>query len=102
MNFKLINRDFEEDLGEFIVEVFKFLEVIPSVKFLGWTLENDESEIPYYKYITSRRKTKKKDKKIKYHYIKPDRAQQLTMKFMITDKDQYKIITKSILIPKCV
>lgn len=100
MNFKLINRDFEEDLAEFIVEVFKFLEVIPSVKFLGWSLQNDESEIPYYKYITSRRKTKKKDKKIKYHYIKPDRAQQLTMKFMITDKDQYKIITKSILIPK--
>ena len=45
MNFKLINRDFEEDLAEFIVEVFKFLEVIPSVKFLGWSLQNDESEI---------------------------------------------------------
>jgi hypothetical protein len=99
LNLKLIKRDYEEDLVEFVVEVFKSLEVIPCIRFLSYSVEYDESNIPYYKYITSRKRRKKRDKEVKYHYIKADRACQLTMKFMITIKDQSKVVKKSILIP---
>ena len=99
LNLKLIKRDYEEDLVEFIVEVFKSLETIPYISFLSYSVEYDESKIPFHRYITSRRKKKKRDKNVKYHYIKSDRACELTMRFLITLKSQTKIIKKSILIP---
>lgn len=96
---KLIKRDYDESLVDFIVEVFKSLESIPCIKFLGYDVEYDESKIPFFKYITSRKKTKKKEKGQKYHYIKYDRACQLSMRFMITVHDETKVIKKSILVP---
>lgn len=99
LNMKLIKRDYDESLVDFIVEVFKSLETIPSITFLDYKVEYDESKIPYHKYITSRKKTKKRDKNVKYHYIKADRACQLTMRFMIKLHDQSKIIVKRILVP---
>ena len=100
LNLSLIKRDIEEPLWVFVVEVFKSLETIPFIKFLDYHIEMDESKINFSKYITSRKKAKKKDKNIRYHYIKPDRAYELTMRFMITVKDESKLIKKSVLLPK--
>lgn len=99
LNLQLINREFEEDLVEFVLDVFRSLETIRFIKFLRYEVEYDESKINFSKYITSRKKKKKKEKNIKYHYIKPDRVFELTMWFEITVKDQSKIIKKSILLP---
>jgi hypothetical protein len=100
LNLPLIKRELEGDLVEFVIEVFRSLETIPFIKFLDYDIQYDESEINFAKYITSRKKKKKREKHIKYHYIKPDRAYELTMRFLITVKGEQKIIKKSILIPK--
>lgn len=100
LNMQLINHDYEENIVDFIVAVFKSLETIPYITFLNYEVEYDESKIPYYRFVNSRRKTKKKDKKIRYHYIKPDRACLLTMAFMIKVKGaEPKIVHKKVLIP---
>ena len=99
LNLKLINREYEESLVEFVLDVFRSLESIKFIKFLRYEVEYDEDKINYAKYITSRKKKKKKEKNVKYHYIKTDRTFELTMWFEITVKDQSKIIKKSILLP---
>ena len=99
LNIQLIDRGYEDDIAQSVLEVFKSFETIPSIKFISYTIEYDESKINFAKYITSRKKKKKKDKHIKFIYIKPDRAFEITMKFRIAVKDQVKIIKKSILVP---
>ena len=69
LNMKLIKREYEDDLIDFVVNVFKSLEVIRSIQFIDYTVEYDESKIDINKYITSRKKKKKKEEHIKYHYI---------------------------------
>ena len=104
LNMKLIKREYEDDLIDFVVNVFKSLEVIRSIQFIDYTVEYDESKIDINKYITSRKKKKKKEEHIKYHYIKSDRVFELTMRFHIEgiDNNEFKskIITRSILLPK--
>lgn len=60
LNMKLIKREYEDDLIDFVVNVFKSLEVIRSIQFIDYTVEYDESKIDINKYITSRKKKKKK------------------------------------------
>jgi hypothetical protein len=60
----------------------------------------DESKIDYYKYITSRKKTRKKNKNTKYHFIKDNRVFELTMFFKLEVHGEVKFIKKSILLPK--
>lgn len=98
LNLPLIKREMEGPLHEFVIEVFKSLEAIPFIKFLDYTIEFDESKINFSKYITSRKKKKKNGEK--FHYIKPDRAYELTMRFLITVKDERKVIKRNILLPK--
>ena len=99
IDLKLINREYEESLLDFVLDVFKSLESVPYIKFLGYTVEYDESKIEFHKYISSRKK-KKRDKNIRYHYTKPDRAFELNMQFKITVKDKTKTINKKILLYK--
>ena len=56
LNMKLIKREYEDDLIDFVVNVFKSLEVIRSIQFIDYTVEYDESKIDINKYITSRKK----------------------------------------------
>ena len=100
LNLPLIKREIEGDLSEFVIEVFRSLETIPFIKFIDYEIEYDESNINFAKYITSRKKKKKREKNIKYHYIKPDRAYELTMTFELNVKGERKTIKKSILLPK--
>ena len=99
MNMKLINRDYEEDIVAAVLEVFKSLETIPSITFVGYECQYDESKINFAKYITSRKRKKKRDKNTKFHYIKSDRACELNMTFKITVRGQVRILKKSILVP---
>ena len=99
MNMQVVNREYEEDIVQAVIEVFQSLETLPSITFVGYECEYDESKINFAKYITSRKRKKKRDKGTKFHYIKSDRACELTMTFKITAKGQIKIIKKSILVP---
>lgn len=99
INMRLIDRDYGEDMVESVIEVFQSLETIPSIIFVGYTVEYDESKINFAKYITSRKRKKKRDKNTKFHYIKPDRACEVTMTFKLSAKGQVKVIKKSILVP---
>lgn len=106
LNMKLIRREYEDDLVDFVVNVFKSLETIRGITFLDYAVEYDESKIDINNYISSRKKTKKKDAHLKYMFIKSDRVFELTMRFYIEgvdDKDneyKSKIVTRSILLPK--
>ena len=100
LNTKLIKRESEDDLVTFIVDIYKSLEVTGFITFLGYEVETDESKIDLSKYITTRRKVKKKDKNIKFQYIHPDRCIEIVLRFNIHVKDESANIKKSILIPK--
>ena len=80
LNMKLIHREYEDDLVDFVVNVFKSLEAIRSIQFIDYQVEYDESKIDINKYVTSRKKKRKKDAHIKYQYIKSDRVFELTMR----------------------
>ena len=100
LNTKLIKREYEEDLIEFIVQIYKSLEVTGFVTFMGYEVITDENKIDFSKYITTRKKKKKKEKNLKYHYMHPDRADELVLKFKLHVKGEECIISKSILVPK--
>ena len=50
LNMKLIKREYEDDLIDFVVNVFKSLEVIRSIQFIDYAVEYDESKIDINKY----------------------------------------------------
>ena len=99
IDLKLINREYEEDLLTFVLDVFRSLESVPYIKFLDHSEEYDESKIDFDRYIVSRKK-KKRDKHTKYQYIKPDRAFEVTMRFKLKVGEDSKIIERKILLYK--
>ena len=100
LNRKLIRREYDKDLVTYVVNVFKSLESTGMIKFLDYSVEYDESKIDYWKYITSRKKKKKKDAKTKYHYIKNNRVFELTMSFRVEVNGEVEFVKRSILLPK--
>lgn len=99
-NEKLINREYEPPLIDFVVNIFKSLESTGMIKLIDWEYNEDESKIDLSKYITSRKKVKKKMAHIKYFHIQHDRCGELVMKFELNVKGKKSIIRKAILIPK--
>lgn len=100
INKKLIKREYDKDLVYYVVNVFKSLETTGMIKFLDYKVEMDESKIDFSKYVTSRKKKKKKDANLKYHYIKTNRVFEITMRFKIEVNGEFDYVTKSILLPK--
>ena len=100
LNINLIKRNNEDDLITFIVDAYKSLEDTGFITFLGYDVIDDESKIDFFKYITTRKKIKKKEADIKYQYIHPDRCIELILKFKVHVKDESTIISKSILVPR--
>lgn len=100
LNLKLINREYDKELVEYVVNVFKSLQSTGMIRLIDYTLEKDESKIDYSKYITSRKKKRKKDGNVKYHFIKENRVMELTMNFRIDVNNETAHVTKSILLPK--
>ena len=100
LNLKLINREYDKDLVDYVINVFKSLQTTGMIRLIDYSVETDESKIDYSKYITSRKKKRKKDAKIKYHFIKENRVIELTMNFRVDVNGETKHVTKSILLPK--
>ena len=100
LNLKLIKREEDKDLVEYVVNVFKSLQSTGMIRLIDYTIERDESKIDYSKYITTRKKKRKKDGNIKYHFIKENRVMELTMNFRIDVNNETAHVTKSILLPK--
>ena len=66
LNIPLIKREHEEDLVSFVVDIYKSLEATSFIKFLGYEVITDESKIDTAKYITTRKKVKKKEQQENY------------------------------------
>ena len=100
VNTDLIKRRSEEPLITFIVDIFRSLEITNYITFESYRVINDESKIDFNKYITTRKKVKKKDRDIKYQYIHPDRCVELVLNFKIHVKGEEALVQKNILVPK--
>ncbi len=112
INFKLMSREYDEDLVDLIISTCKSLEFLEYIKFIGFELETDESKIDlnYYRKSRKRRKKKKKASFNKRNekdlddfmivYMQDSRYIELKLTFELTCKGEQEIITKRLLIPK--
>jgi len=99
-NYPLINREYDDDLVEYIIDCCKSLEVLEYVKFLGYEHITDESEINTSEYIDAKSRTKtKKNDPTRYMYIQDSRYSELRLKFRLECGGESKTITKKLLIP---
>lgn len=100
INIDLIKRRSEDPLVTFIVDIFDSLSMTNYITLLNYSVQTDESKIDFNKYITTRKKVKKKDMNIRYQYIHPDRCIELTLNFKIHVKGEEALIQKNLLVPK--
>lgn len=98
INFSLMTRENDDDLIEYLVSSCKSLEVLKYVKFLGYEYTDDETKIDLNYYMTTRKKSKKKND-TKYMYLQDSRYGELTLKFQLTCKDDTCLLTKKLLVP---
>jgi hypothetical protein len=93
-----MNRDNDDELVEYLVSSCKSLEVLKYIKFLGYEFNSDESKIDINDYITTRKKSKKKDT-TKFMYLQDSRFGELKLKFQITCKGETVTKVKKLLVP---
>lgn len=99
-NLPLINREYDDDLVNYIVDCCKSLEVLEYIKFVGYKHITDESKINTNDYINAKSRTKlKKNDPTKYMYIRDSRYTELQLTFELTCGGESKTITKKLLIP---
>lgn len=98
INTPLMNREYDDNLVEYIINSCKSLEALDEIEFLGYDLITDEKMIDMNDYITTRKKTRKKTD-IKYMYMQDSRYMELRLRFKLTCKDDMDIITKKLLVP---
>lgn len=99
INFGLIERKYDDDLVQYIVNACKSFEVLKYITFLGYDYIDDESKIDINNYITKRKKNKKKGDKTKYMYLEDSRYGELELRFKLECKGESTIIKKKLLIP---
>lgn len=99
INFGLIDRSHDDDLIDLIIESFKSLEVLKYIKFLGYEKITDEKKIDLNDYMSSRKKPKKHEQRIKYMYLHDNRYIELKLHFGLSCKGKTANITKRILVP---
>lgn len=97
-NYGLINREYDDDLIEYIVNSCRSLEVLKEIKFLGYDFISDEKEIDMNDYISTRKRSKKKDE-TKYMYMQDSRYMEIQLRFKLTCKGEVAFITKKLLVP---
>lgn len=99
-NYPLINREYDDDLVEYIIDCCRSLEVLEYIKFLGYEYITDESEINTSEYIDARSRTKpKKNDATRYMYIQDSRYAELRLSFKLECGGESKVITKKLLVP---
>lgn len=100
INYKLINREYDKPLIEYINDSAKSLEVLKNIEFIGSEFIEYESQIDTNKYEKRRKSKDKKNKQdLKYTNIDDSRVGELILRFRITFKGETEIIEKPILIP---
>lgn len=100
INYKLINREYDDNIIDYIVNCCKSLEVLQHIEFLGYEHIQDEADIDTSEYIDAKNRTKpKKNDHTKYMYLQDNRHTELRLKFRLTCNDETEIITKKILVP---
>lgn len=98
INFDLMNRVYDGNLVDYLVDSCKSLEALKYIEFLGYDYNDDETTIDLNHYMTTRKRSKKKTD-IKYMYMSDSRYGELTVKFKITYKSETCKIKKKILVP---
>jgi hypothetical protein len=95
INYKLINKEYDGDIVEYIVNCCKILEAHEGIKFIGYKYISDESQIDLSRYIInkSRKNTAKKDKKTRYRSIRDSRYGEIYLQFEITGKSRKRTST---------
>lgn len=100
INYGLINRQYDDDIVDYIVDCCKSLEVLQYVEFLGYEHIVDEASINTSEYIDAKTRTKtKKNDPTRYMYLQDNRHTELRLKFRLSCNDETEVITKKILVP---
>lgn len=60
LNVKLLNKDYDKDLVDYIYLAIKGFEILPQIKILGYTWEPEENKYDPHDHIMRRNKYKKK------------------------------------------
>ena len=87
LNIPIMNKEYDEPLVNYVVDTFKSLEVLPTIKITGYDYTEKESEIDVNKYIFKREKRKKKKERYDYKYVNDTRCGKLTIYAEITLKE---------------
>lgn len=85
INKKLMNREFEKPIEDYVVDCFASIEdVIDTIKLVDYqfTIDVDKMDSTYYDRTRSK---KKGDQKQKYIHIEKSRVGELVMKFHVSD-----------------
>ena len=85
INKKLMNREFEKPIEDYVVDCFASIEdVIDTVKLVdhSFNVDIDKLDTTYYDRTRSK---KKSDKKQKYIHVEKNRVGELVMKFHVSD-----------------
>lgn len=99
INFNLMDRSFDEELIQYLINSCKSLEVLKYIKFFDYEYIDDETKIDINDYITTRKKNKKKTDEVRYMYLQDSRYAELRLRFKLECKGESTILTKKLLIP---
>ena len=109
LNVDLMNRTADSELKDFIIDAWKSLEILPSIKIIKFEFNDVESTIDYNKYVYRRGKNTKKNEKIEHKFINESRCGVLTTHIQVSlykenkDTDEMelhsKVFKKPMLIP---
>ena len=79
-----MNKEYDEPLVNYVVDTFKSLEVLSTIKITGYDYTEKESTIDVNKHIFKREKKKRKKDRYDVKFIADDRVGKLTVHLEIT------------------
>ena len=79
LNVSLMNSDDDLPLVDYVLDSWKSLEVLSTIKITGYDYTEEESKINVNKLIFKREKKKKKKDRYDYKFINDSRVGQLTV-----------------------
>lgn len=88
LNHALMTKSADPPLVEFVKESWKSLEVVPSIKIVGFDYTEEESAIDINNHIFKRDKKRKKSEKFDNKFVDDDRYGRLTTHIQITVKEK--------------
>lgn len=84
LNLPLLDKSADAPLVDYIVDVWKSLEVVKQIKFIKYEYTEKESEIDINKHLFKREKKKRKKDRYDVKFIADDRVGKLTVYLEIT------------------